>query len=250
MRIVCALIVGWIGVGWIAWPLQEHPPAEAILRRVDEAMHTESSRATVRMRITYEEGDTREKVFQSWSLGDEKTFIEFIEPARDRGTRYLKIEQSMWIFMPRIRKSILIKGHMLRQGMMGSDFSYEDATETSDFLEDYDGSFVGVETWDGREVFVLDLVAKRRGVTYYRIRVFVDTTYFLPLKEELYAQSGKLLKVLAFSDIQKFGNRYFPTLWQMRNMLRKNTETTMELTQLEIDVPIPETVFTRRHLER
>ena len=47
--------------------------------------------------------------------------------------------------MPRAERVQKISGHMLRQGMMGSDMSYEDMLEAADFEEKYEAEVVGEE---------------------------------------------------------------------------------------------------------
>ncbi len=44
-----------------------------------------------------------------------KANVEFINP-RDRGTRYLMIDNELWMFFPNAEDLIRISGHMLEQG--------------------------------------------------------------------------------------------------------------------------------------
>ncbi|MDZ7261098.1 MAG: outer membrane lipoprotein-sorting protein [candidate division KSB1 bacterium] len=223
---------------------------EQILKRVDEMLLTETTRSTIRMIIYLPRGEVRHKTFEAYSKGRDTSFLEFTEPARDRGTRYLKIGKSLWMFFPRAGKSILIKGHMLRQGMMGSDFSYEDATETSSLLEDYQAQLIGNEKIDDTDTFVLELIARKKGVTYYRRMIWVDKQTYIPIKNQFFAQSGKLLKTFTMGEIKKFGSRYFPTQWVMKDELRENTRTVMELLEIEFDIPLSDDIFTKANLER
>ena len=58
--------------------------------------------------------------------------MEFTNP-EDRGTRYLKRDKNLWIYFPKEQDTVKISGHLLKEGMMGSDVSYEDALESSDY---------------------------------------------------------------------------------------------------------------------
>ena len=99
---------------------------------------------------------------------------------------------------------------MLRQSVMGSDLSYEDMMEDQKLTHYYDAVVTGTESFDGRPCWVLKLVAKTKNVAYFMRKIWVDQSREIPLKEELYAKSGKLLKKLELKDVTKVENRWFP----------------------------------------
>jgi len=116
-----------------------------ILERVDANMTMSTARVNAQMTITYRDGDVRNLVYEAWAQGTDESFLEFTSPARDAGSRFLRIEDAMWIFLPRVGKSVRIQGHMLRQGLMGSDFSYGDASENPSMVDDYEAVLEGEE---------------------------------------------------------------------------------------------------------
>ena len=225
------------------------PRAEEILRRVDGNMTIKTARTRARMTIMYREGDTREFEFESWSEGQDRSILEFLSPARDAGSRFLRLEDNMWIYLPRAGKSIRIQGHMLRQGLMGSDFSYGDASENPSMIEDYEGVVEREDTLDGRPVYVLMLTAKRRDLAYAGRRIWIDSERYVPLKEERFARSGKLLKTAFMGDVRRLGGRWYPYRIELDNALQKDTRTTLQFLELELDVDIPGELFTLRYLE-
>jgi len=87
-----------------------------ILERVDANMTMSTARVTAQMTITYRDGDVRNLTYEAWAQGTDQSFLEFTAPARDAGSRFLRLENAMWIFLPRVGKSVRIQGHMLRQG--------------------------------------------------------------------------------------------------------------------------------------
>jgi len=170
------------------------PEVSEILERIDHNMTYRTARMRARMIIAYREGDERALVFESWGEGTDRSFLEFTEPARDAGSRFLRLSDAMWIFLPRVGKSVRIQGHMLRQGLMGSDFSYGDASENPSMVEDYEGTIEREDTLDGRPCWVVLLEGRRRDLAYPTRRLWVDRERWVPLKEERFARSGKLLK--------------------------------------------------------
>ncbi len=241
---------------------------DEIIEKVDDNMTYLTGRFESEM-VIYVGKEVRNKRMVSYAEGRDKSFAEFIYPPRDKGVRYLKIEDNMWMYLPSVDKIIKIAGQMLRQSMMGSDFSYEDALESAKLLEKYDVELATEETTyikfrkgteevtKGRPCYVLDLTAKVKEVTYYRRKVWVDRETFVPVKEELFALSGKKLKVMTLGDVQAFRPqrgrgpvRYYPTYIAMKNLLRKDSLTEMVITKAEFDVKIPEDTFTQRNLKK
>ena len=64
-------------------------PAE-ILERIDANMTIRTARTKAEMSIQYRDGDVRKLVFESWAQGTDQSFLEFISPARDAGSRFLR----------------------------------------------------------------------------------------------------------------------------------------------------------------
>ena len=243
--VVVALFFGL----WTTNECVAQPTPEEILRRVDENMTIRTAQTKAVMTITYRGGDVRELEFNSWGVGTEKSFLEFVSPARDAGSRFLRLDDNMWIYLPRAGKSIRIQGHMLRQGLMGSDFSYGDASENPSMGEDYDAVIERSDTLSGRPSLVLYLTAKRKDVSYPSRRIWVDAERWVPLKEERYARSGKLLKTAHMSDVREFGDRWYPFRIDLNNALQSETQTTLQFIELDFSADVPDYIFTIRHLE-
>ena len=224
--------------------------AEEILAMRDENMVFKTAYSEIDMIITIGKRIVIKKLI-SYTEGTEKSFIEFLSPARDRGTKMLKIGKVLKIYFPSAERVMRLSGHMLRQSMMGSDFSYEDMTETAEELEkEYDVKLLAEEVFAGARCYVLKLESKVENKTYFFQKIWVDKEKSIGRKVELYAKSGKLLKVMTVEDIKSFKNRYYPTKVTMENKLRKNSKTEMMITRIEFDIPIPSGTFTERNLMR
>ncbi|MBN2058026.1 MAG: outer membrane lipoprotein-sorting protein [Candidatus Saganbacteria bacterium] len=233
---------------------------EEIIDQVDKNMTFGTARTEAKM-VIHVSGQERVKTMASYSEGEDKSFSEFLSPPRDKGVKYLKIGDNMWMYLPSVDKIIKIAGHMLKQSMMGSDFSYEDALESNKLKEKYAVQLVSQETiyikfrrgteevTKARPCYVLDLTAKVKDVNYHKIRIWVDREIFVPVREELFALSGKKLKVMILGDVQKHGSRYYPRYVSMKNLLREDSLTEMIITDIKFDVRIPKDTFTQRNLK-
>ncbi len=220
-----------------------------ILEKVDENTVVTSWNYRAKMTISLG-GTVREKEFIGYAIGKESAYMEFTSPARDKGTRFLKIGDEMWMYIPTVERATKIAGHMLRQSMMGSDFSYDDIVENRRLIELYDVELTGTEDIAGKECYVLQLTAKVPETSYYSRRMWVDKNIHAAVKVELYAKSGKLLKEVTTSEFISLSNYTFPTQIKMVNKLRRDTYTELKLEDVKLDINIPDRIFTKAHLER
>jgi outer membrane lipoprotein-sorting protein len=194
-------------------------------------------------------GEVRTKAMKVLGVGTEKALVEFTN-AQDKGTKYLKINKELWIYFPSEQDVVKISGHMLKEGMMGSDVSYEDALESDALHKKYSAAISGEETFEGHPCYVLTLDALVKDAPYYKRKMWVDKELFIQRKEEMYAKSGTLLKVSHVLDVKKIGSRHFPAKIEMVNMLRKNTKTVFEMSDIVFDVKLDRNIFSLQNLQR
>lgn len=226
----------------------QKPSGKEILDKVDQNMASKSQIVTSKM-IIHGQRSSRTIEAKTWTEGDEKSFTEYLSPAREKGTKMLKLEDELWIYSPSTDRIIKISGHMLRQSVMGSDLSYEDMMENSELLENYDAAVVDSEEIDGRDCWILELHANSDDVNYQIRKIWVDKTRFVPLKEELYAKSGKLLKKTELSDIKKIGNRWYPMRIVFKDMLKKGDGTEFIVDEIIFNQAIDDYIFSKAALK-
>ncbi|MCK8824146.1 outer membrane lipoprotein-sorting protein [Fuchsiella alkaliacetigena] len=222
--------------------------AEEIMERVDENEYLESARMEAKM-IIEDRGRETIKEMYSYTKG-ENSLSEFTNP-RDRGTRYLKLGDDLWMYFPAAEDLVSISGHMMREGMMGSDFSYEDIMESQRLTELYNFELQGEEVINGRDTYVVSAVAREdKDASYYQRKIWIDQERFVILKEEYFSTGGRLLKVMEVKEVKEFpGQRWFPVEVVMNNKLKAESKTTLQIKELDFDYDIPESKISLETLE-
>ena len=223
--------------------------ADEILQQVDRNMYSDSRIVESEMIIHGRRG-SRTITSRTYSVGDVKSFTEYLSPPREAGTKMLKLENQLWIYSPSTDRVIQISGHMLRQSVMGSDLSYEDMMETHKLTDVYDAEVSGEEEIDGRDTWVLELTAKTDGVAYHSRKIWIDRERFVPLREELFAKSGQLLKRTELKEVKNLEGRWFPTVIVFRDMLSQGEGTEFRMTEIEFNREIPDHIFSRAALRQ
>jgi len=225
------------------------PNADEILEKVDQNMSSVNRIFESAMIIHGQRGN-RTITSQSYSVGDKKSFTEYLSPPREQGTKMLKLENQLWIYSPSTDRTIQISGHMLRQSVMGSDLSYEDMMDDRKLTETYNAIVTGNEEIDGRKTWVLELTAKMDDVAYAKRKIWIDTERYVPLKEELFAKSGQMLKRSTMSDVVKIQGRWFPKTILYKDMLRQGGGTEFRISNIKFNQDIPEYIFTKAALKK
>lgn len=223
--------------------------AAEVLEAVDANMTYKTSITESEM-VIYGRRKKRTVLSRSYGEGEHKNFTEYLAPAREKGTKMLKLENRLWIYSPGTDRIIQLSGHMLRQSLMGSDLSYEDMMEDRKLTDLYDAEITGEEDIDGRKTWVLILTAKVEDVSYPTRKIWVDQERYVPLREELFAKSGEKLKTTVLSDVRQQGDRWYPMRMNYKDELKDGKGTDFIVKKIEFDQPIDENLFNKAALKR
>lgn len=244
MKLILALLFTSFSLSALA-----QPSAKEILDRVDKNM-TSDNRIMESSMTIHGRRSSRTMTMRTYGEGYKQAYTVYLSPAREQGTKMLKVDNQLWIYSPSTDRTIQISGHMLRQSVMGSDLSYEDMMEDRKLTDIYEAKTIGEETIDGRKTFVLELIAKVDDATYHSRKLWVDTERFVPLREELFAKSGQLLKRTTLTDVKQIDGRWFPTTMVYKDMLKQGEGTEFKITSIKFNQKIPEHIFTKAVLRR
>ena len=228
---------------------QAQPNAEDILQKVDNNLSSDNRIMETAITI-HGRRASRTLTAKTYAVGTQQSFTEYLSPARDKGTKMLKLEDQLWIYSPSTDRTIQIAGHMLRQSVMGSDLSYEDMMDDRPLSDTYEATILGKERLDDRDVYLLELKAKVSDVAYHSGKMWVDAERFIPLKQEMHAKSGQLLKRIELRDVEKVEGRWFPRTMVYKDLLKDGEGTEYKITDIQFNAEIPEYIFSKAALKR
>ncbi len=227
----------------------QYPNASEVIQKIDKNMSARNQ-VIVSTMIIHGRRSSRSITSKSWIEGSEKSFTEYLAPAREKGTKMLKIDDQLWLYSPQSDRTIRISGHMLRQSLMGSDLSYEDMMEDRRLEEIYSAEITGEGQIDERDCWIMELLAIEDDVTYHSQKLWVDKEYFAPRKQQLYAKSGKLLKVIELSELFQVDQRWYPKHMLFQDVLLKGKGTEFIVESINFDENIPDHIFSKASLRK
>ncbi len=247
MKKLNMLVVSLMILTFFVTAVADAVTVEEIINKRDDNQYIKMAKVEAEMVII---SGSRQMTKNMLSYMEEGNSLTTFTNPRDRGTKFLKREDNLWMFFPEAEDIVKISGHMLNQGMMGSDFSYQDMMESDKLTDLYSFKLVGEEEINGRNCFVLEGIAvEGKEVSYYRRKAWIDKERFIGLKEELYARSGRLLKVMNVTRVEKIEERWYPVETVMENKLRQNTRTEFIIKSIEFNPEIPDKTFTLENLQ-
>lgn len=220
--------------------------AHEVLAEVNSHLHFPDSIATLEMVVFKGDRPQKTYVMRTLKKDSERIRIEFLQPNREKGRELLRVGDKMWMYLPDLGKSIVISA---RQSFLGSTFSNGDLLRT-DLVADYEPAFLAEPPAGSEGRYVLELLAKSRQVTYDRIVLSAERDSLLPTREELYTRSGKLLKVLQFSEPGTLGGIRLATEMRIESTLRKDEATVIRILDFEAGRDLPPALFDKSTLGR
>lgn len=235
-------------------PPPESPSARELAERVEATFRGESGFLDATMIVMSPRlPEPRRMRFQSWDdRRGKRSFIRVLEPAKDRGTGFLKLDRNLWSYIPRVERTIRIPPSMMLQSWMGSDFTNDDLVRESSVLDDYDHAWVGVDPGrGGSRAWVIEYRPREGApVVWGRILAWIDPHKLAPVRQEFFDEAGVKLRVMTLGDFRDVGRRSYPHRWSMTPLDKPGHETSIEVNEIRFDEAFSDDLFTQRNLTR
>ena len=232
--------------------------AREIMEKVDARDDGDNSTATLEMILIDKRGDERVRRVNRSTKDkgrDMQSVLFFLAPADVRGTGFLTYDyysgerdDDQWLYLPALGRVKRIASSNKSGPFMGSEFSYEDLSSPE--VEKYNYVYLGDETFDGREHFVLQRTPQDTRSGYRRMVVWLDKTHYRAFKIDYYDRRNTLLKTLTAEGFTLYGDRH----WRATSMLMVNHQngrsTGLQWTDYVFSNGYTEADFNRNNLSK
>ncbi|NIZ47637.1 outer membrane lipoprotein-sorting protein (plasmid) [Entomospira nematocerorum] len=219
--------------------------AQEIVDRADA--NASFDHATMQATITSTDAfGTKVYETQIQQSGRDDSLIVFLA-GENKGQKILRTPNELFVYYPDADNVVRLKGAALRQSAFG-DVSYEDLANSKTRSDRFNLTLVSTENVDGFTTWVIDLVAKNKGESYPKQRLWIDQATYTIVRAEYRSDSGKLLRELRANDIVKRGNQFIATQLTFQDATKKNSSSTLRITKIDLDTPLPTNTFTVANL--
>ncbi len=144
---------------------------------------------------------------------------------------------------------IQLPASALTQSWMGSDFSYDDMTQTEDSVDDYDHTLLETRRSGGQNLYVIESVPKRGKPIVWGKLIIAIREDFVIMRQDFYDQRGVLVRSMTTDRVSNIGGRPYPTVMTMTTEATPGEWTRMTTISAEFNIAIPNYLFTRSNLQ-
>lgn len=224
--------------------------ARQMLNQIDDLWRGSSSHAIMTMQVKTAHY-TRNMRLEAWSKGKEKTLVRILSPLREKGTATLKSGTTIYTYLPRTDRTILLTSGMMMGSWMGSHFTNDDLVKESRMSEDYDARITFEGERDGVPVYDIVLLPKPDApVVWGRIEITVVQDTLIPTKSLYYDEVGNLSRTMFFKDVRTLGGRLVPAVMELVPEDKPGEKTVVTYDSLELGLGLKADFFSRATLTR
>lgn len=212
---------------------------------IDNQRGGTTGRSTISMMVIKPDKES-EFVIDSVSDGDENSLILVTAPNKDAGQAFLTVGDNLWIYNPRLKRSLRLPPSGRSDSFLGSDISYNDLGG-----RDLETDYTATITEETDEVITLELIPDELAPTPYgKVVIKADATTYAPLEQLYYDQREQAVRRISFDNFVEVDEFYFPTYIEVENLLKEGERTVVEISDYEFGIEIAESCFTQQALER
>lgn len=215
---------------------------------------------TQHVQVTSTAGWSRDSVrrlrWKRFDDGTVKARIGIEAPKRDAGLEVLIVARpqtrpEIYVYTPDTGRARRMVGAGASVSALGADLSFEDLQHIERLLDAVADQVTGDTQHAGRAVAVVENDVLADGVTTLRLRAFVDKRWCVPLMVEFFAADGAPEKTLrtAPEHIADISGHWVPIESTVTHH-RLGTRSTFTLSDIVIDEPLPDHLFTVQDIEQ
>jgi len=204
---------------------------------------SESSRITLEVLLFKQEKLESKKSYTVYLKENHRSLALFNSPG-EQGQKALQLGDRFYLLLPGSRRPVRISP---MQKLLGEAAIGDISTMT--WSEDYTGEVdTGSFNIDNEDAVKLILNAKREGVTYDKVDLWVTKKSLRPLQANLYLKSGRIAKKVHFKMGEINGKRMINVMI-MEDQIQKKNRTEIRYQDI-VAHEVPEKYFNPNYLTR
>jgi outer membrane lipoprotein-sorting protein len=245
-RLTLALCVV-TGLLWCTVAQAAECDGEAVLGQLDARLNTAQDLDLNIKILNQIPGKSDRTMGMSVRTRGHKRFTEFHAPGDVKGTKVLSLSRSkMYVYLPAYQKVRRITSHTTDQGFMGTTLSQDDMA-TTHYGQVYTATSCSVEG----ESYLVKAKPREGAEVAYGSAVFkISADKSLPQEIRYFSVSGKHVKTENRTEYECRGEYCNPNRITMTDHTRAGAKTTLTVSEWKKDTSFPESVFSKRNLQR
>lgn len=224
-----------------------------IMKEVADFKQPAYSHSVVQIILKDKSGNGETWVVEEYgrNKNDLDSLVMIFQGGSKKGTRFLQVQNDgkpddKFIYLPSLKAARRVNSSEGSKSFLGTDATYDDLTTRN--VDQDEHTFVAEESKNGYDCYKIREDPKESGAQYaYRI-TWIDKKTMYPIYTEMYNKNGKLVKTLTVDSIEPNQGYDIPMSVTLTDTSTGHS-TTMKITKIVVDNPIPDRVFTQAFLE-
>ncbi len=219
---------------------------QALIREVEQQYNGSSSHARTIMQVKTAHWE-RTLEMEAWSLQRDYFLVRILEPAKERNVATLKRHREVWNYLPKVDRVIKVPPSMMGGSWMGSHITNDDLVKANHIDEDYELRLIE----ETESHFVVECLPKAEAaVVWGKIVYQIRKQPRVPDQVDYYDEEMVRVREMHFDDVQQIGDRIVPLRLTVIPLEKPDEMTTLLYRDLVYDLPLDETFFSLRNLEK
>ena len=222
----------------------------ALVNSVDDLYRGESSAGKMTMKVVTEHWQ-RTLQLEFFNKGKDRSLVRILSPKKEKGTTTLRVKKDMWNYLPKVKRIIKVPVSMMGGSWMGSHFTNDDLVKQSRMADDFISriSFKGKR--DGRDLIEITSIAREDAVVVWgKMVIEVDEKTRFPIRIRYFDEDLELARTMTFGEPVQFSGRTIPASMKLTSQDKPKEFTEVRYDSLDFVTPVPDSLFSRRNLER
>ncbi len=169
--------------------------------------------------------------------------MEILSPRKTKGTVFLKVNNTLSMYLPKLERQINISPAMMQDPWMGSDFNNQDLLETDSIINEYTHRIVSREGEGDQSVITIESTPTPTATVTWKKLVQRIRADGLPLEME-YRCEKRPNRRMVFDEFKIMDGRMIPTRWTMTPQDTEGKRTVITLTSIDFDTTFDPALFT------
>lgn len=192
---------------------------------------------------------TKNMSLTTWSKGKDYALAYITGPEKDKGMVYLKTQNDVYNYLPKIKKTVKLPATLLSQNWMGTDMSTDDIVKLTQLTKDYSAEVTGDQNVSGRECYEITLTPRTSAdVLWGKLVTCIDKKDYIQLKTVFYDEDLEPVNTMIASDIKVLGGKTLASKMVLTPTGKSGQSTTVIYRNMTFNQTIENTFFTKANM--
>ncbi len=224
------------------------PTADQILKNAEQKLIASSVIADIDITIKRPRW-TKNMSLKTWSKGANYTLAYITGPEKDKGTVFLKTQNEVYNYLPKIKKTVKLPATLLTQNWMGTDMSTDDLVKLTQLTKDYSATVTGNQIVSGRECYEITLIPRATAnVLWGKLVTCIDKKDYIQMKVVFYDEDLEPVNTMIASDVKILGGKMIASKMVMTPAGKVGQSTTVVYRSMAFNQAINNTFFTKANM--